>query len=113
MAKILKIPSAFVIESKVVGVSKNNSDGTSRQTIIRNEVREDDELTLQLEPENPYDPDAICILTKSGHQIGYVAKDIAGQVKSAIINESSVLVKVRWVSGDKYVGVGLRIELVN
>ena len=48
MAKIIKIPSVFVYDSKVVGVSKDNSDGTSRQEIIKQEVEEEGYFDLQL-----------------------------------------------------------------
>ena len=50
MAKIIKIPSVFIYDSKVVGVSQDNDDGTSRQEIIRTEVKEEDVLQLEQEP---------------------------------------------------------------
>ena len=113
MAKIIKIPSAYVLDSKVVGVSKENADKTSRQKIIAQEVEENDELQLELEPENPFDPNAVKVLSKQGHQIGYLAKDIAERMRFAILNETNVVVKASWVNGDKMLGVGLRIEMVN
>ena len=113
MAKIIKIPSVYVLDTKVVGVSKDNSDGTSRQLIILREVLEDDVLNLELEPDNAYDPNAVKVMSKFGHQIGYLGRDVAERVKMAMQNDVSVKVVASWVSGEKYKGVGLRIELVN
>jgi len=113
MAKIIKIPSAYVMDTKVVGVSKENSDGTSRQQIIVREVAENDPLQLVLEPDNPFDPNAVQVLSKFGHQIGYLGRDVAERVRMALLNEVNVTVKASWVSGDKMMGVGLRIEMVN
>lgn len=113
MAKIIKIPSAFVIDSKVVGVSKENNDGSNRQDIIRREVEENDLLSLKLEPENEFDSNAIKVLSKLGNQIGYLSRETAERVRPAMLNEVSITVKASWVSGDKIAGVGLRIEMVN
>ena len=113
VAKIIKIPSVFVYDSKVAGVSMNNPDGSSRQDIIKREVFEEDHLSLELEPENPHDPNAIKVLSKFGNQIGYLRRDVAEQVRPALINEAEIHVKASWVSGEKITGVGLRIELVS
>jgi hypothetical protein len=113
MAKIIKIPSAYVMDTKVVGVSKENSDGTSRQQIIAREVLENDPIQLELEPDNPFDPNAVKVLSKFGHQIGYLGRDVAERVRMALLNEVDVTAKASWVSGDKMMGVGLRIEMVN
>jgi hypothetical protein len=113
MAKVIKIPSVYVLDTKVVGVSMNNADGTSRQAIILREIFEDDPIALELEPDNPYDPNAVKVLSKFGNQIGYLGKDVAERLKIALINEIDIRVKASWVSGEKMKGVGLRIELVN
>jgi len=113
MAKIIKIPSALVYDTKVVGVSKDNSDGSSRQEIIRREVAEDDKLSLEEEPDNEFDSHAIQVLSKKGNQIGYLKKELAETIKPALVNQSEVHVTVKWVNGDKMLGVGLRIELIS
>ena len=113
MAKIIKIPSAYVIDSKVVGVSKLNTDGSDRQLIISKEVAEEDKLGLELEPDNPYDSNAIKVLSKYGHQIGYLSRETAERVRPALINQTEITVRASWVSGEKLRGVGLRIEMVN
>ena len=113
MAKIIKIPSVFVYETKVVGVSKDNEDGTSRQAIIREEVAEEDKLQLEAEPTNAYDANAVKVLSKYGNQIGYLNREIAEKVKPTLTNETEIHVTARWVNGEKMMGVGLRIELVS
>ena len=113
MTKIIKIPSAYVIDTKVVGVSHLNENGTSRQKIIAEEVRENDLIMLEAEPENPYDSNAVRVMTKSNHQIGYLKKEVAEQIQGALRNEITIHVKVSWVSEREIKGVGLRIELVN
>lgn len=113
MAKIIKIPSVFVYESKVVGVSKDNDDGSSRQEIIKREVEEDDQLGLELEPDNEFDKNAVKVLSRNGNQIGYLKRDLAEKVHPALENNTEVHVKASWVNGDKMWGVGIRIELVS
>ncbi len=113
MAKIIKIPSAYVIDTKVVGVSHQNQDGTSRQKIISDEVRENDLLILEPEPDNPHDPNAVRVLSKQGNQIGYLKKEVAEQIHGALLNDITINVKASWVSEREIKGVGLRIELVN
>ena len=113
MAKIIKIPSVFVYDTKVVGVSKDNSDGSSRQEIIRQEVAEDDKLSLEAEPENAFDPNAVKVLSKNHNQIGYLNKEMAATILPALINETEIHVTANWVNGEKVKGVGLRIELVS
>lgn len=113
MAKIIKIPSVFVYETKVVGVSKDNADGSSRQEIIKREVAEDDKLLLEAEPDNPYDPNAVKVLSKDKNQIGYLNKEMAETILPALLNQAEIHVTAKWVNGEKMVGVGLRIELVS
>lgn len=113
MAKIIKIPSVFVYETKVVGVSKPNEDGSSRQDFIRQEVKENDKLKLEAEPDNPFDSNAIKVLSPQGHQIGYLSKEMAEKVKPAVNSQTEIHVTAKWVNGEKMLGVGLRIELVS
>lgn len=113
MVKIIKIPSVFVYDSKVVGVSKVNEDGSSRQEIIKQEVAEDDQLHLELEPSNAHDKNATKVLSKLGKQIGYLNRELAEKVRPAIENETEIHVKASWVNGVKMWGVGIRIELVS
>ena len=113
MAKIIKIPSAYVIDTKVVGVSHKNQDGTSRQKIITDDVNENDLLQLHPEPDNPFDKNAVRVETHSGKQIGYLNREVAKQIHHAINNEVTIKVTTSWVGEKEIKGVGIRIELVN
>ena len=113
MAKIIRIPSVFVYDTKVVGVSHDNSDGSSRQEIISREVEENDSLSLMLDQANEFDQNAVKVLSKDGNQIGFLKREIAERIKGAILNEVEIRVIVSWVNGEKMLGVGLRIELVS
>jgi hypothetical protein len=55
---------------QVHGIFHKNSDGTSRQRIIR-DCSEGEELQLVPEPDNRVDPGAVKILRMNGEQIGY------------------------------------------
>jgi hypothetical protein len=67
--------------ASVAGESYRNDDGTSRQAIIqRCEVGE--LLALEHEPDNPHDVNAIRVLRRAGGQIGYLPREIAGEVIS-------------------------------
>jgi hypothetical protein len=62
--------------SKVAGVTHQNSDGTSRQEILKRcEARE--LLRLVPEPDNPVDRDAIAVLRQNGEQLGYLERRLA------------------------------------
>lgn len=113
MTKIIKIPSAYICDTKVVGVSMANDDGSLRQEIIRSEVEENDKLKLEADPNNEFDANAIKVLSPYGKQIGYLNKDIAEKVKPALEHGTEIHVTASWVNGEKMLGVGLRIELVS
>lgn len=72
------------VELKVVGVSFPNEDGTSRQDNIK-EMTENEinNLTIQREPNNPYDTNAIMVLNL-GKQIGYIGKNFASIIAPLI-----------------------------
>lgn len=62
--------------SKIAGISRQNSDGTSRQAIAAQcEVGEG--LYFEHEPDNPVDPNAIKLSRLSGEQLGYLRADYA------------------------------------
>jgi hypothetical protein len=66
----------MLYSTRVVGVSFPNSDGTSRQKIIK-KLLEGEKIFLKREPENEYDPNAIKVLTEDKKQIGYIQKELA------------------------------------
>lgn len=68
--------SDWVVKStytvKIVGVTFPNRDGSSRQAYILG-VQAGEALELRPEPDNPVDPNAVAVYTRSGRQLGYLA----------------------------------------
>lgn len=72
---------AETFHSKVAGVTKNNEDGSSRQEIIRNELKAGDMLLLDREPNNRYDYNAIAVVTAAYEEkIGYINSELASRL---------------------------------
>lgn len=72
--------------TRVVGVTYQNEDGTSRKDIIAG-LSSGDKLRLEREPDNKFDPNAVKVCALCGDtwkQIGYLPKDVAGEVSSAL-----------------------------
>jgi hypothetical protein len=63
-----------VFYEQVHGIKFKNTDGTSRQEIIK-DCREGEELALVPEPDNPFDPGAVKVCRKNGEQLGYWPAD--------------------------------------
>jgi hypothetical protein len=66
-------------DGKVAGISHRNADQTSRQQIAST-LGPYDELQLAPEPENPFDPKAVALLTPGGEQVGYLDARLAAEV---------------------------------
>lgn len=58
----------------IVGESHKNPDGSSRQAEIKR-CREGEAVQLIAEPDNPYDPLAVAVLSRRGTCIGYISRD--------------------------------------
>ncbi len=75
--------AARTFATKVVGVTRRNVDGRSRQDVIRDCAIGDDVLLVP-EPDNPADPHAIAVYRSNGHQIGYLDRRLAGEVSRLV-----------------------------
>lgn len=94
--------------SKVVGVTFGNNDGTSRQEIIRT-CKPGDKLILKPVPTTKY-PDAIGVFTKSGKQLGHINAELATELKNNYPdNHISVTVNNITGGGDKTYGCNIHI----
>lgn len=62
--------------TKVVGVEKQNPDGSNRQRILKR-CRAGEELSLVRDPHNEYDENAIKVCREDGQQLGFIGRDIA------------------------------------
>jgi len=63
------------IELKVVGVTFDNENGTSRQEILRS-MSKNSPIVLKREPFNRYDSNAVAVLYVD-QQVGYIGKEYA------------------------------------
>lgn len=66
------------IDTKVVGVTKNNDEGQLIQSILAT-LNSSDSLTFVREPNNPYDSNAIKVICEYQH-IGYIKSDLAKNI---------------------------------
>ncbi len=66
----------MTIETRIVGVTHPNHDGTSRQEYLRGCSR-GEMLRLVPEPDNSFDVNAVKVETESGYQVGYLPRDVA------------------------------------
>lgn len=109
--KKLAAPSRSIVRdfnSKVVGVTFGNDDGTSRQEIIK-ACNPGDDLILKPVPTTEY-PDAIGVFTKSGKQLGHINAELAAELKSDYPNNPmSVTVNKITGGGDKTYGCNIHI----
>lgn len=77
------------VDLKVVGVTFKNDDGSSRaDKIIEVAIigKEHCQVTIEREPSNKYDPNAIKVLV-DGRQIGYIGKDFSSILAPMMDNE--------------------------
>lgn len=65
--------------TKVAGVTHPNDDGSDRQTILRR-CRPGEQVDLEHEEDNPYDPNAVRVLRENGEQLGYLNAGMARNV---------------------------------
>jgi hypothetical protein len=107
----------FPFHTKIVGVSYDNDDGTSRQSIIRHRCRPGLVLKVRREPRNKYGKNAIALwvpasLFHGSAQIGYISHDLAEELAPYIDRGGHVVVTISDVTGggrDKYYGVNVLI----
>lgn len=96
--------------TKVVGVTFGNDDGSSRQAIIKS-CKEGEKITLKPVPTAEY-PDAIGVFNKHGKQLGHVNAELASEIKYRYIN-NPMSVTVNNITGgdDKNYGCNLHIVI--
>lgn len=93
------------MHTKVVGVTKVNEDGRRRQEIISEDLYEGMDLVLEREPDNPYDPNAVAVLTSSyGDQVGYLNKDLAAELAPLMDDGQLVTATVADITGGELDG---------
>lgn len=81
----------------VVGESYRNTDGRSRQAILRN-TSPGEAVQLVREPHNKHDPDAIAVHVRGG-QVGYVGSDYLGWLTPLLDAGKEVQARVHGIRG--------------
>src|SRR5260370_12014420 len=85
--------SQQIFRTTIAGVTKQNSDGTDRQKLVKL-LKRGETLSLVREPNNPYDKYAIAVFRTSGEQLGYLHAgdrrladhiDMGGQVSAQVV----------------------------
>ncbi len=115
-----------IIQTKILGVSHRNPDGTSRQQIIRNFCHAGDALFLIREPDNPADANAIQVIricrgadgkADFRERLGYLSKEIALDLAPIFPDGPVGLAEILEITGDleglngDNVGVNIRAEV--
>jgi single-stranded-DNA-specific exonuclease len=94
------------IHSKIVGVSFEG-----RQDIIKT-LKLGQKLRLIAEPENPYDPNAIKVMTEDGKQAGYLSREMAEMIAEGIRKGITYDCKVNGVTGEGKNTLGANITIM-
>lgn len=81
----------------IVGESQNAADGTPRQHILAR-VDPADAVTLQRQPENPYDPNAVAVLWQ-GKDIGFLLREDAATIAPALDEDRPYTAQVHELRG--------------
>jgi hypothetical protein len=99
-----------VIEDlSVVGTRHDNRDGTSRQAAF-SKLKKWAVVNAVREPNNPYDPNAIAIISEHG-QIGYIASEEAEKLSQMIDKGHKPLAKLSGLFSCPDDTLGGKIEL--
>ena len=94
--------------TKVVGVTFGNDDGSSRQAIIKN-CKAGEDIIFKPVPTAEY-PDAIGVFNKRGQQLGHLSAELAAEIKNKYgHNPMSVTINNITGGGDKSYGCNLHI----
>lgn len=103
-----------VFRVRIAGVSYKNSEGTSRQKILK-KCNIGECLIIKREPKNRYDPNAIAIFRQNGEQLGYIPREFAEWLAPKMDNglEPLVHIKKRLVGDGPLVGCLIELDCRN
>lgn len=96
--------------SKVVGVTFNNDDGSSRQKII-SKLKAGDELVFRPVSVQGH-PEAVGVFTTGGKQLGHLTAELAGELRNKYpTNPVSATVAQVTGGGDRSYGCNIHIVI--
>jgi len=100
------------IKTKIVGVTRKNSDGTKRQDLLEMLKRHrEKELVLMPEPDNPASDHAIAVYDRTGDQLGYLKDDLAEELFDELQEIGTAYAEVLEVTGGDGKSYGCNIEI--
>lgn len=101
------------LDSKIVGVTRHNHDGSDRQEIARN-CRPGEPLALRREPDNAQDQNAVAVFRENGDQVGYLSASVAERLAPLLDARAPITAVVSEVTGGTEdhpsYGVNIRIH---
>src|SRR5271157_3920989 len=115
-----KLPATDTIRTKIHGVTFPNSDGVSRQKLIRKYCRAGKSLEIIPEPKNRHDRNALGLWVKgrgffflsTHHHVGYVSSELAAELKPELKKGAILTARILEVTGGGWFkSYGVNIEL--
>ena len=101
--------------TKIVGVSFQNEDGSSRQEIIEKLKGEASSKTITLKLErqhsNPHDTNAVAVNTPKGKQLGFLSKKVSETIAPLLDNGKPVTATISSITGGWPMHLGINIKL--
>ena len=101
--------------TKIVGVSFQNEDGSSRQELIEklNDTLDQGSIILQLERQqnNPHDSNAVAVCSPEGKQLGFLSKQVCETIAPLLDNGTDVTASVSTITGGWPMHYGMNIHL--
>ncbi len=77
----------------IAGIQYNNSDGSSRKVIL-SRLHKGDKLVTRPEEDNPYDKNAVKLLSSNGKTVGYLPRFVAVFLKQQLKSGKKAEVKI-------------------
>jgi hypothetical protein len=94
------------ITTKVAGVTFDNRPRVVERLVVGERLR------LYREPANHYDPNAICVQTITGEQVGYIPKELAARLAPVMDAQGgTVAAIVECLTGDPAKGLSRRVNI--
>ena len=97
--------------TKIVGVSFENENGSSRQDLITELDSVPCSLELRRIFDNPHDENAIAVIDPKGRQLGYLSRNIAEQMAPIIDSGLIVQANAVQVTGGWPLHYGVNIQI--
>lgn len=95
-----------IICTKIVGVSFEDR----QETIAKLHIG--DRIWLELEPDNPHDPNAVMVTRNNGEQVGYLNKHLAKNLAPYFAKAAGpIRGKVKYITGSAYDGYSLGVVI--